>query len=489
MSLFSSPKTIFWIKPKTVEVFFDKKDNNHFSFDLCLYHPLTDEDFQPLRLFIKKYHLKNISVLVGDDVVVTKSFLYDSKIDNIDKKEVIGLARDSVEFTIEPELLTFNLIKQPDKTVIQAHVFQPEKFRPIKTNIEQLPVTVESIIPTSSAIAQVISQFFTKDYFLIYPSSPAEYTLSLCQGNITFLTSQIKGSSIKIQKIINYSSLYFPAPSQKIFIPLNFSADLISNSILDKTQYDEKQLAQKFNKATNLPLPVLGMIITQPLQKDSKSSAIIKQSTDNNSKPPMETKKNILPIVAAFFVTAAVASIGIWFLLNRGSDSVDETLAPTPTQVIEILPTNTPIPTIAEISKKLKVQVLNATDINGQAATLKDKLSQLGFENITVGNSKEKVTSNNLRLKPSQASAAAYFKTKLGDFFETEVSPDLKENYTYDIVFIIGVNLSTGEPAANLTPTKATLSPTVKPTAKPTSSTTASPSASPTTKLTTTPAR
>jgi hypothetical protein len=176
----------------------------------------------------------------------------------------------------------------------------------------------------------------------------------------------------------------------------------------------------------------------------------------------MSNKKNILPLIAVFVFTAALASVIIWFVLNRNSstnlenpsNNNQETVVPTS----EALPTDTPTPTPAEISKTIKLQVLNATDINGQAATLKEKLSTLGFKNIAVGNSKEKLTTNKIQLKPSQASAQAYFESALGSYFPATFTTDLKESSTYDVVLMIGTDLSTGGAA----PSQVTAAPTVK---------------------------
>jgi hypothetical protein len=128
--------------------------------------------------------------------------------------------------------------------------------------------------------------------------------------------------------------------------------------------------------------------------------------------------------------------------------------------------TQAPTPTLAEISKTLKIQVLNATDINGQAATIKNELTKLGFTSVSTGNSKETATSNEIQLKKTVA--PDYFLQKITEF-STATTSELASTSTYDVVFIIGVDLGSGAatPSTKITPTTK-LSPTTKvtPTAK-----------------------
>ncbi|MPM96242.1 hypothetical protein SDC9_143400 [bioreactor metagenome] len=127
--------------------------------------------------------------------------------------------------------------------------------------------------------------------------------------------------------------------------------------------------------------------------------------------------------------------------------------------------------TLAEVDKDIKIQVLNATDINGQAATIKSKLVGLGFENVTVGNASANATENSVQAKTKET--ASYFETSLGDFFAGEYTSDLKSSSTYDVVFTIGTDLSKSSSSikTTITPTKtATATPTKKATTIPTES-------------------
>ena len=328
-----------------------------------------------------------------------------------------------------------------DKTIIQAFIYDKPKLDQFKSNLNTIGISVNKFTSVSTAISNTISSIYKQEFFLIYPLNDQEYTLLLSKNNSVYLTVNLKGPSLDIQKIINYSNFYFSSITKKIYIPEGRDLEIITTTQMDKTIYNEAQIAQSLSKASNLPLPVLGEMTTSVLLNTDIISSPNNISSPSSTK--MENKKrNILPIIAVFVFTAALASVGIWFVLNRNASEVE-----SPTVSEEIVQTTvaptataTPKPTIAEIDKDIKIQILNATDINGQAATLKAKLVALGFENINVGNAKETATENSIQVK--SASTSAYFESKLSTDFPATYTTDLKSTSTYDAVFTIGTDLS-----------------------------------------------
>lgn len=446
MSLFSNPSCIVWPRLSSVDIYLDKTSGNVFSLDLSLWQECTPAQIQSLALSFKQNNIDSCTILLPDDVVFTKSFIYDSVISTIDKSEVIGLAESFINFKINPERIDYQLIPTDNKTIILAHIYDHNKMLALENNLKALNLKSYQFVPVSQAISDLISSKLSdtpQEYFVIHPLNQNEYTLTLASGKVVYLTSNLKGDTLDIQKIINYSKLYFPNVTSKFYLPSDKNLELKSTTNLDKISYNSVDIAQSLKKPTNLPLPVLGVIIN----------------------PSMENKKNLLPFIAVFITTAAIASIIIWFVLSKNPASNTET--PTvdidviPTSVVTEVPTQAPTPTVAQISKTLKLQVLNATDINGQAAVLKEKLTALGFTSVAVGNSPEKFTENKIKTKASASSASAYFNQELGSFFEAESTSDLSATSTYDVVFYIGTDLS-----GKATPTKtATSTPAAKATA------------------------
>lgn len=452
MSLFAKPKCVLWVKGKSLDVYFDREDNNVFNLDINLLSLHSVEELAPLAAFIKQHNLKECTVLIGDDIVITKSFIYDSVINSIDKKEVIGLAESFIPFKIDPDHLEYELSPGTEKTIILTTIYDKSKLDAIKTNLNTVAIKALAFKSVSQAVSHIISGFFKEQYFLIYPLAKNEYTLFLADKNKVYLTVNIKGPSLDIQKIINYAGLYFSHPINKIFVPGNIDLELNATVELDKTPYNEAQIAKEAKKAGNIPIPVVGIF----------SDIIF---------IPMENKKNYLPIITVFIVTAAIASMVIWYIMNRNKTDINAPVVETETTQ-EQIPTSTPIPTVVEISKTLKIQVLNATKINGQAATLKEMLTKLGFTSVAVGNGKDEVTGNEIRLSTKNASASSYFKTKMTDF--PAEFKELPASSTFDAVFVIGTDLKTGAaPAAEESTATAT------PSKKPTATTSATPTIEP----------
>jgi hypothetical protein len=491
MSFFSKPKVVLWPKARTTEIYLDKKENNSFSFDISLWEEHSDKELESIAYYLKQNRIDSCSVLVPDDVVLTKSFIYDTKITQIEKNEVIGLAESFVHFKIEPDTIEYSLTQETDKTIIRASIYEKKKIDILKLNLNKLGVKISSLRSVSSAVVEVVSGFNTNEFFLIYPLNEYEYTLILSKNGLVYLTANLKGPNLDIQKIINYSNLYFATPARKLYVPEHRQIEINCTTKLDQTPYSESQIAQSRGKASNLPLAVLGEITAS----NQANAAIIKKPIDISSSTPtvkpiksMENKKNILPIVAVFIFTAALASVIIWFVLNRNktnenletpaSEVAEET---APTTEPEITEAPTPIATIAELDKSIKIQVLNATDINGQAATIKTQLTSLGFKSIATGNGQKKATENTVQIKASLEGAQGYFESKMGSSFPATYTTDLKESSTYDVVFIIGTDLSTGAAAdSSVSSDDTTVTPTKKVTATPTKTTTKPSTATPT---------
>ena len=434
MSIFSKPKVVLWPKNKSLEIYLDKQDNNFFSLDLNLWEEKSDKDLETFLFFIKQNKITTCSVLISDDIAVTKSFVYDTKIDSIDKKEVIGLSQGCANFEINSDSIEYSLIQQENKTIINAIIFDNLKIDKVKSNLNKVGLEVTFFKPVSDAITNIISNIYLGEYFFIYPLNNHEYTLFLAKNNQVYLTTNFKGPSFDIQKTLNYAQLYFSSSVKKLYLPENKEIEISSTTEIEKTTYNESQIAQSLNKSANLPIPVIGSL-----------SDIIKIPKDISLPPnqKMNNKKNILPIIAVAVLSFLIISFMVIVISRKNKEEIIDTDVQTntiPTSIPVI--TEAPTPTIAPIDKEMKIQVLNATDINGQAATLKAKLVGLGFENVSTGNATKNATENSVQVKSLDISA--YFESVLDTDFPATYTTDLKETSSYDAVFVIGTDISTG---------------------------------------------
>lgn len=491
MSLFSKSKVVLWPKVDSLEIYIDQTDNNSPSFEIDLWQEQSEDNLKNLASFFKQNKINEAYVLLSDTYVITKTFIYDSVVTKLDPNEVITLAKDSIDFKISPESVTFDLESENNRTLVRTRIFNQEKFQVLTGNLQKLGLKVLDFETVSSSVIKLYNRLDPGQFFFFYPINAHDYVAILSNKGNVYLTSIIKKTLPELKKLLNYAQAYFGNKEPLQYIP--------------GINYNEAEICQRFQKASNFPLPVLSFFVgstTKPVS--APAAAIIKPvptpaptvepapmvapvstptpassiiDSTPSSLPPMENnKKNLLPIIAVFIVTAIVASAIVWFILNQNkSTDINSPTGENQTENISTAPvaTEAPTPTVAEISKSLKIQVLNATDINGQAATIKAELTKLGFTSVATGNSKESATSNQIQLK--KAVAPDYFLQNVTEF-STATTSELAATSTYDVVFIIGVDLKTGSaaPAATTAP-KATTTPKVTPTTK-----VSTPSATPT---------
>ena len=424
-----------------MEIYLDKSDNNTFSFEIDLWQEQSDENLKNLAVFFHQNKISETNVLLDDTYVITKTFVYDSVVTNLDPGEVITLAKDSIDFEITPESVTFNLEADNDRTLVRTRIFNQNKFQILTNNLQKLSLKVLDFETVSSAVINLYSHFDKGQYFFFYPLTPHDHVAILSNNSHVYLTSIIKNTLPDLKKLLNYAQAYFSNKDPKQYLP--------------GENYNEVEICQRFRKASNLPLPVLSFFVgnTTPATAIIKPITPVTDSTQNL--PPMENnnKKSILPIIAVFIITAAVASIIVWFILTRNNNDTEinnpsggDTPMAEETTIPEI--TQAPTPTIAELSKSLKIQVLNSTDINGQAATIKAELVKLGFTSVNTGNGTEAATSNQIQVKKDIV--PDYFLQNIPEFASSTVT-ELSSTSTYDVVFIIGVDLKASTPSASPT--------------------------------------
>ncbi len=444
MALFSKPKVALWPKADGLDIYFNQSENNHLSFETDLWQFQNEDSLKNLADFFKKNKVADVYVLLDDKYVATKTFIYDSVVSHLNPEEVVTLAKDSVDFPISPESVTFDLKSQENRTLVRTSIFNQEKFQILRDNLSKLGLNVLEYKTVSEALINVFSQIDGGQYFFFYPSSASEYLAVLAQNGEVYLTSTIKKTLPELKKLLNYAGAYFGDKEPLQYLP--------------NENYRENEIITRFQKPSDLPLPLLAFFAGQ----NKPAPAIIKTETVNTPfTPPMEenNKKNLLPIIAVFLVTLIAASLIVWYVLNHnknqddlnnpGGENNTEEVSPVPTE------TQAPSPTQAEIDKDIKIQVLNGTEINGQAATVKGELTKLGFTSVATGNSQNTATANKISTKTSIP--ASYFADNLTSFKDADTA-ELAATSTYDVVILIGTNLS--GTTATATPTKATSSAT-----------------------------
>ncbi len=483
-------KLVLLPKTATTELYLDATSNNHLSLSFSLTKESQTTDLNQIDSYLKSQKPEEVVVLLSEEVMVTKSFVYDTKTTTIDKKEVIKLAHDVVSFELDLDNVEYSLEQTPQKTIIHADLFHKTKFQALERNLQSLQYLPAKVtyLSLARAATKAVSNFYQQEYFLLYPYDNDENTLILAKGSEVYATSKVKSQHPDLNKHINYSNLYFDKPIRRLFSPKGHKIEYKAPEDLETAEFEEVSLATQLKKPVNFTLPIIGAFLSTTVKNMVKKTIVKPVATEATppvatAPPPLPTmnntgafepdinlsssKRNTKPIIFVFLGTLLLVAGLVWFVFNRDNASKQTAnTSPTPVEEISGVPTEEPTvaPTLPPINKKLKFQVLNATDINGQAATVKEKLVGLGFADVATGNSKDEVTESMIKAKKAYSNLEAYFNQKLTVLGQATFSADLPESSKYDVVITIGTDLSKADSA----PTKTTTS-SISPSAEPSS--------------------
>lgn len=175
-------------------------------------------------------------------------------------------------------------------------------------------------------------------------------------------------------------------------------------------------------KKVNSQMPTGGIYSTQ------------KKSSDNISSSKLWLILPIILLVLAFVgVVGFMKKDDILSKLNFGAKAEVVEVTPTPQ------PTEAPTPTPSIERKQFKVRVLNGTKTAGAAAKLGDKLKELGWEVLSVGNNKDQTIEQTLvNSKESVATASGTLISDLSSDYEASEGAALKASDKADLEIIIG---------------------------------------------------
>lgn len=209
------------------------------------------------------------------------------------------------------------------------------------------------------------------------------------------------------------------------------------------------------------------------MQEDFAQKPVVQQGPIQPSgySTQVKSKDNGSKWIVVFILLLILGGGGIFFFTSTANKPI---AIPTPTYgvvPIETIPTSTPLPTKTPepvVKSSITIEIQNGTGITGEAKLLQDKLKQLGYSEITVGNAD---TTDNTETtvtfkKTLSPTAQDTLKSELEDFYKT-VNTKTSTTQKVDVLIITGLRgTQTSKPATTGTP-KATSSATLKPSASP----------------------
>jgi hypothetical protein len=150
---------------------------------------------------------------------------------------------------------------------------------------------------------------------------------------------------------------------------------------------------------------------------------------------PKARKKGINKRIVIIFIVIALVLVAVGFFISREEKLVLSPVS-TPTPSEEATPTPSPEP----INKEdIKIEVLNGTEIAGEAAFLQSQLGDLGYEDIEIGNAdSQDFVATKVVFSPEVSDTVKNeILDKLDDLYE-DVETDTSSMDTFDIQVTIG---------------------------------------------------
>lgn len=204
--------------------------------------------------------------------------------------------------------------------------------------------------------------------------------------------------------------------------------------------------------------------------QEIRSQPATDRQTFSTQPPPLKKKSGKKWIILVLvLILIAVLSAVAYFLFRSPQEETPKQPFPEPTPVAdsqEPSPTPTPEPVVRD---EVSLEVLNGTGIAGEAALLREKLKELGYSEIKVGNAQGE----------ARETTEVSFATSVPEPVRNEILSLLKQTYVeVDVTSTQGeggvriiTGLRTGQTLPTPTPTSAptpTVTESPSPTATPT---------------------
>jgi hypothetical protein len=193
--------------------------------------------------------------------------------------------------------------------------------------------------------------------------------------------------------------------------------------------------------------------------------------------PKKEKNKGKGTLIFIILAILALVLVGFWLVFGKGKgvEEMEEGML-TPSVFEEDSFSPSPIPTQVEFDRdEISIQILNGSGISGAAGDLSDKMEDLGYSDIEVGNaSNQDYETTNVTFSSSLPDEVVDEITEMLEDMYEDVDSETGSTDEYDIEIITGYPKDysptpTEKPSATNTPTPtSSVTATVTPTSSPT---------------------
>ena len=225
----------------------------------------------------------------------------------------------------------------------------------------------------------------------------------------------------------------------------NFAVDLknLSQSGFPTQTASPPEVVNEEQNVENVEPPMKVTVEEIDPDKDvaSKTVPIVEETSIVGVPAPLKSGSSNQKLILVLFIAVALILFGGFILIGQGNNSISQIFSKvTPTPTISPSPTLTPVPTIdVSLNKSdISISVLNGTTKSGFAKETKEKLENLKYENITVGNAdRDNYDKTVIKAKSDSQKYLPLVINDLGKTYENVVLETLPEDAKSDIEIIL----------------------------------------------------
>lgn len=336
----------------------------------------------------------------------------------IKQKGVLYIKRSGINYYAadRPDILHLDF---PATTIQDMEIINKDELIRLIQNF----IVSNKIIPSRAIIILSDTIFFQKDIPITKPED-LEIQIKLFLNNVPFEHVSFKTFDIEKAKriiatnkdIYQYIKDFLEKNGFTISLvvaPLSLGKDVISETM---TLDHAKTIIQKMDtikQSENFLEPPKQLASTEPTYV---------------SVPKKKAAKSTLPLLLSIFGLLIAVLVGVYYMQSRQDTTLvaqgAQVLSPFPTAVPIETPAIEPTPAVSTESailqrKGITIQVLNGSQIPGQAEKGRRDLSTLGYEDIKTGNADSTATNKTLII----------FAKKVPENIRNEIITELKKTY------------------------------------------------------------
>lgn len=355
--------------------------------------------------------IKNFRIILGNDLSNVTFF----QTDELDRNKIGAEMQTWIPYNLDNECFDYRTGVFNGSSVVQVVAVEKWLLEIISLAVTENSLNLELMLPVGSLLAEKTSgkNNLTQIKWNGYENLSILAINGFAHSVFEFETDE---------KILNFAKTKWGAETE--IEQINLSAN---NYDLTAEAFNE-QVRGKDENVLNIPL-----LKKQVFVDKNEIGSVESNPTKDVDLTKKKVSKTTIALIILLMCSLAVFGLSIWF---RGKKAVVVEMGMQPGPAIPVA-TQAAVVTQEIDFSKYKVNVLNASEVTGEALRIKKSLSESGFLNVDVGNA-PKQTETEIKKKDSIGSAVVTkAKSSFGEYKVGSIGT-LTEDDKYDLVIVLG---------------------------------------------------